>query len=622
MKYFLFSLSVFFLSINVAFAQLKDGKYTFSNDEITFSFDISDYGWVISYAKIIIKKSNNTYIGKGEWFKVNTNGMEEDYSGPLGWYQFQIDDCAFEFDEPVDNSIFLGASDCIISDEISNFKLNVGIQKTQPATHKIDEASDYYQILNSISIEFASWLKQGEFEKKEDYSKRLEMKELRFIEICDLIIKNKLAEKVAYVTGENWYHDSSGKESFVLFNYNPDKEFFPFYFRYKEIEFYDTILIPFSYAERFKEQTDYGSISYSKNRQDYLFVNNYLYPSKIIFQNVNEKTPIEVLLNFASPMKSIKFGTDQLNITNYSFEKIQYDFQNFRQRKSEILIVNARRYEENEDLENALLLYSNMLEFDKKSELAKSKIESITTTINDQKRAKLIIEASELQVNGVFIDAKKLLIKANEIRFSEDIKFKIDDLTFKINEIKRNELIQQAKDLSSEGFLTKSIEKYMEANKTRESHDLITIISEIEKRRNSALKNHYSLDSLHKLVTSVDYKLFKNLVLPNQLNLIKEGYGPRYSSCEKYLYNKMGTIWAPLSIEYESIVSHKNKEVWTTELQSLLENIIKFDQTFNSYKVFEQRIYKALLESDKKYLKVLKHDDDNEIIDIVIKTEN
>ncbi|MEY3501576.1 MAG: hypothetical protein RL308_3249 [Bacteroidota bacterium] len=623
-NFLIYMIGIFALS-NVSYAQLNDGKYTFSNDELTFSFETSDGGWVISYAKITVKKSNKTYDGKGEWFKVNPNGVDEEYSGPLGWYQLQINDCVFEFDEPIDNSIFLSSSDCIISDEVSNFKLNVGLQKTQPKNEKnlkIDEASDYYQMIDAISIEFDSWLKQGEFEKKEDYTKRLEMRELKFIEICDEIVKNKLAEEVAYVSGENWYQDNSGKESFVLYNYNPDKEFFPFYFRYKQIEFHDTIHIPFSDAEQFKEQTGYYSISYSKKRQDYLFANYYLYPSKIIFPNVNKKKPIEVSLNFASPIKAIQFGTDQLNLTNYSFEKIQYDFQNFKQRKSEILIVNARKYEERGDLENALILFSSILEFDKNSEVAKSKIESITKTINEQKRDQLIFEADQLITKGNHQDVVNLLIKANEIRFSEDIKIKIDDLTFKINEIKRDQLIRQAKDLYSNGKLSLSVAKYKEAINLRQTQEINNTISEIEKELNHSLKNHAKLDSIFKLVSSDEYELFKDIVKQDQLNLIKDGYGMRYGSCVNTLYKKLGAIWEPLSNEYVSISSFRNKEVWSEEYQTLLNNMMKFDQTFKVYKVFEQRIYKALMESDKKYLKVLKQDDDNEIIETVIKTEN
>lgn len=428
--------------------------------------------------------------------------------------------------------------------------------------------SDLGSTKEKIKIEFENWLTKGEFEKKEDFSKRLDLMELKFLEICDKTILEKLSEKVEYVSGENWYGDNSGEESFVLHDYNADKEFFLFYFRYKQMEFQDTIYIPFSDAEQFKEQTNYYSISYPKKRQDYVFVNYYLYPAKIIFQNINKKTPIEVSLNFDTPIQAVQFGTDDLNISNYSFEKIQYDFQNFKQRKSEILIENAKKYEESGDLENALILYTKIVEFDKNSEVAKSKVENITKTINERKRGLAITEAEKLFKNGQLSKSKEKYLEANSIRKSDDI----------------DEIIR-------------SIEKTI-SESNQKHNELLTLFNQTEKN-NSLIKNSQTAENLEK---------------------IKKGYGEKHNVCLDTINYILNVDKMDLKKRYEEYLKSRNKEIWSYENQNLVEVFKDFNSKYEKMKVFEENILKVIQQDDKKYLKILKEDDINVIIDTVIKT--
>ena len=39
-------------------------------------------------------------MATGEYMRVNSNSVEEDYEGPWSWYQFQLDGCDYEFQEP------------------------------------------------------------------------------------------------------------------------------------------------------------------------------------------------------------------------------------------------------------------------------------------------------------------------------------------------------------------------------------------------------------------------------------------------------------------------------------------------------------------------------------------
>ncbi len=105
-------LSILFINLYVeCFCQLNDGHYTFTNGEITLSFDVVENGEVLNNVIIQNHKSQKTDKGNGEWFRVNPNGADSSYDGPMGWYQFQTDNCNYEFDEPA-SSLKLSKFDC------------------------------------------------------------------------------------------------------------------------------------------------------------------------------------------------------------------------------------------------------------------------------------------------------------------------------------------------------------------------------------------------------------------------------------------------------------------------------------------------------------------------------
>lgn len=83
-----------------AFSQMNDGNYKFANNEITFSFRISENGWKITDIVILNNTTKAVKKGEGEWMQPNTRGMDPNYDGPMGWYQFSINNCDFEFDLP------------------------------------------------------------------------------------------------------------------------------------------------------------------------------------------------------------------------------------------------------------------------------------------------------------------------------------------------------------------------------------------------------------------------------------------------------------------------------------------------------------------------------------------
>ena len=105
-KYLIFLLT--FVSLNT-FSQMQSGDYTFTNNENEFNFTISDGGWVISFIQI---NGSKEILKDGYWRKVNMNGVDEDYDGPDGWYEFQTDQCNYDFNMPINNKLTLNSFDC------------------------------------------------------------------------------------------------------------------------------------------------------------------------------------------------------------------------------------------------------------------------------------------------------------------------------------------------------------------------------------------------------------------------------------------------------------------------------------------------------------------------------
>jgi hypothetical protein len=107
MKKITILLAIAFLSSFTSFAQISEGKFTYSNNELSLTFTTIDGGWGLSDIVITYKNTGKTATGVGEWFKVNMNGADPDYSGPEGWYQFETTECYFEFNTPSDTLLLM-----------------------------------------------------------------------------------------------------------------------------------------------------------------------------------------------------------------------------------------------------------------------------------------------------------------------------------------------------------------------------------------------------------------------------------------------------------------------------------------------------------------------------------
>lgn len=111
-KFCLFVLILFIFS--QSFSQMSNGSYKFKNADVTLSFTVENGGWDISNVVLIYNANGHKEYGSGEWFKVNRNGADPDYSGQDGWYQFQTSKCNYSFDEPT-SKLVLKQYDCVVN---------------------------------------------------------------------------------------------------------------------------------------------------------------------------------------------------------------------------------------------------------------------------------------------------------------------------------------------------------------------------------------------------------------------------------------------------------------------------------------------------------------------------
>lgn len=442
-------------------------------------------------------------------------------------------------------------------------------RKIEEEKNNLYEKSDYFQIINQIKTNFSKWLLKGEFEKSEEYNIRLENREIIFLDFCNEAVLKQIERKSEFQSEDDYYENKNNLEnSFELFEYNADKEYFPFKWTYKNITFSDSIFVPLKDAPDFKKETNYKNIHLSNKRSDYCLIENYIYSRKILIDNLNDKNKIEISLDFNINPKRIEFNTNDIQLKNYVFETLKFDFEGYKSLKSEILIKNAEKIENTGNYQEALKLYVNILEFDKNSKLAKYKISQITESIN---------------------------------------------------EINRAEFINNAETLYNNGLLSQSREKYIEAIRIRSSEDINKIIFEIDKIitesdiKNNEILNAHNINSSNNEI-SVSSKIITDLVN------IRKIYGIKYKSCIDAINLELNSKWLKLNDDYNLFIKNNNKEIWTIKNQELLEKLILFNQEYNKYKLFEDNIFKALRNEDKKYLKILKEDSEKIIIETVIKT--
>jgi hypothetical protein len=417
--------------------------------------------------------------------------------------------------------------------------------------------SDYVKIINKISNEFSFWLKKGEFEKTENYNERIENRLIIFDSICHNNIINQLK-----------YHKSIKID---LETYNADKECFPINIYYNKLTFKDTLHINVSDAEKFKLNINHYGVKLPSAEKDWCIIDNYFHPLNIHIENVNSKPLIILPINYDT-YKPLSISTKELNITNYLFEELLYESDKYEIRR--VNYLNEKRNKE----------------FDK-----------------------LIKSAEDFEKTENFQDAKINYIKALKLKpKTEEINQKIKELDIKIVDIKRKDLLVEAESFRKKGLLTKSKNKYLEANKIQFTNDISDSIKRIDEIISLSNKKSNELFENYEYAKSVN-ELEKKLNIYNKLEEIKGGYGIKFYLCIDSINNRINSeksLFLSKNINYEN-------EIWSKENELLLKKLISYNDESKKFKQFEYNLSKAIISEDKKYLKILKEENIHTIIDFI-----
>lgn len=444
--------------------------------------------------------------------------------------------------------------------------------------------SDLQKIKNEIVSQFTVWVTKGEFETNIDYENRLINKKT----VIDSIAYRLVSGQVASLFGQ--YSGYNGEYSIILKEYDVDKQLYPILLLGEferdrlgnvRLSMEDTLLVDTEIAKRIKKlarKDDYtnqyvistfnnSDVKLSKNLSDWIISQKgYFFPkSYTFFEKYTHTRKISSTLANKLTFKTNDLGLSSYFSENYSIE-IDRSWIKERELERDVLIKKAER------------LYSE------------NKLEQ----------------------------SKKVFDDANFLRYSEDVQLKILDIEDKLIEIKQNELIKTADQLQKSGKISNSIEKLEEANKLKNRSDLSTKIDLLKKDRDLALKNHNILDSLFLLAQTEKIEIFKDNVTLSALDEVKKGYSHKYLDCKTVFTTKINTLWTVVSNTHTEINRNRNREVWNDKSQELLQKINELRNELNKISNFEMNIQKAVKEEDKKYLKILKEEDVNIIIETVI----
>ncbi len=179
------------------------------------------------------------------------------------------------------------------------------------------ENSDFRIILKGVKSSFATWNQKGEFEKKEDYYKRLKNKSKeKFDEICINEIANKI---YVYLEPPGFIDQFIGMK---IGTYNSEKELFPISFRVNEHIWKTTVNVPIDKAKNFKQSCDFSFNGLG-------IINNELFPTVISLEyegKIYKKLPVSLkrLTNIKIPFDKLDIDNEFLKGYVFTFDKELY----------------------------------------------------------------------------------------------------------------------------------------------------------------------------------------------------------------------------------------------------------------------------------------------------------
>lgn len=523
--------------------------------------------------------------------------------------------------------------------------------KEEKLEKELARYSDLVEIKNEIFSEFSKWATKGEFETVSDFQIRMNIKE----KVIDSIAFELVSKRITLLHGF-YINDNKPAYYIELKNYDADKQLYHVLLarrnsykgtnQHKDVIIKEELNVNVELAKLLKQNSEKVSyydiptkshiddyivwfddiqITYSKNLDNWIVNSNgFFFPKSYnILRKYNHNTKI-----FQTTLKEVKIHTNELDLRKYFPIDYVIDISTFLGKRLEnerqVILIKADRLLSENKLEQAknLLIEANNLRF---TEEINNKIQALQIKIIEFKRNELIKSAEQYEKEGNLSNSIEKLEKANELfkeannlTFNDNIQTKIVEIEDKLIEIKQNELIKTADKLQKVGFISNAIGKLEEAIKLKARADLITKIDLLKKDRDLALNNHKTLDSLFKLAQIGKLEIFKDIVTPSYLDEVKKGYGQKYIDCKSVITTNFNSLWTVISNTNSEINRDRNREVWNDNSKEFLNKINEFRNEIGKYSNFEINVHKALMEKDKKYLKIFKEDDVNSIIETIV----
>lgn len=190
------------------------------------------------------------------------------------------------------------------------------VKKQEQERKERFENSDFVAVRNKIKENFNEWYQKGEFEKSDDYQSRISSYSAQaFDSICFANLIHAFKEKSGF--------------SSKLLKYNADTEKFGVEFTFNDVTYKDSINIPINKASKFKD--DFENFEIYVDDKDWVFVDNYLSPTKISFYNRDTKQNVEFQFSNINA-KRIGFSSKEFG-TTFSAANANFIFDDFYLKK-------------------------------------------------------------------------------------------------------------------------------------------------------------------------------------------------------------------------------------------------------------------------------------------------
>lgn len=226
--------------------------------------------------------------------------------------------------------------------DLKNDKLKIDVENAKKIALKNEiekkeqikkyKSSDYYRITENIKNEFENWLLKSEFEKNETYQNRILYKNKEeFDSVCSHILEDEIENYNNYPTLEIGKYDSEIEQFAVKIGING-------------VIIEELIKVEIANAEHFKNNVFPELRTTIPKNCNWGFIDNQLMPAIILFENESYK--LEILLK--SKLIPIIFKSNELSIYDDNFNKLEFDFDNYKKEKEKRIAIENFIYSVNE----------------------------------------------------------------------------------------------------------------------------------------------------------------------------------------------------------------------------------------------------------------------------------